>query len=346
MTQVILTANADSDDLAMREVRQVDSAAHIRAELAPGVLLVETASGFGALAAQWRTQPPIFVRHVCPVQVTLQLAVGREADLATVCQAVEAGLSARIDPKHPFSVQTRILAENFPLKPFDLNTPLADLIREKTGAPLDVRAPAQALSLVVARYADSIKAFLGVSAVADNLSDWAGGVRRFARMDEQVSRSEFKLLEALEVFGIDLPARGIALDLGAAPGGWTRTLRERSLYVTAIDPAELAPGLLNDKGIRYRRTTAENYLANDPDQFDMIVNDMRMDARDSARLMCAYVRVLRPGGFAIMTLKLPEHEREPFIDHAFNILHMAYTIAGARQLFHNRSEITVYLRPR
>jgi 23S rRNA (cytidine2498-2'-O)-methyltransferase len=345
MTQVILTANADSDDLAMREVRQVDSAARLRAELAPGVLLVETVSSFGTLAAQWRTRPPIFVRHVCPVQVTLQLA-GQEADLAALRQAVEAGLLAQIDPQRPFSVQTRILAENFPLKPFDLNTPLADLIREKTGAPLNVRAPAQVLSLVIARYDDSVKAFLGVSAVADNLSDWAGGVRRFARMDEQVSRSEFKLLEALEVFGIDLPVRGIALDLGAAPGGWTRTLRERGLYVTAIDPAELAPGLLNDKGIRYRRTTAENYLANAPDQFDVIVNDMRMDARAAARLMCAYARVLRPGGFVIMTLKLPEHEREPFIDHAFNILRMAYTIAGARQLFHNRSEITVYLQPR
>jgi len=45
-----------------------------------------------------------------------------------------------------------------------------------------------------------------------------------------------------------------------------------------------------------------------------------------------------------MTLKLPEQNRRPIIDHAFKLLQEVYTIAGARQLFHNRSEITVYLR--
>jgi hypothetical protein len=35
--------------------------------------------------------------------------------------------------------------------------------------------------------------------------------------------------------------------------------------------------------------------------------------------------------------------RETILDHTFAILRNAYTIAGARQLFHNRSEITVYL---
>ena len=44
-----------------------------------------------------------------------------------------------------------------------------------------------------------------------------------------------------------------------------------------------------------------------------------------------------------MTLKLPEEGRGPIIDYTFSILQAAYTIAGARQLFHNRSEITVYL---
>jgi 23S rRNA (cytidine2498-2'-O)-methyltransferase len=90
--------------------------------------------------------------------------------------------------------------------------------------------------------------------------------------------------------------------------------------------------------------TAEQYLADEPDQFDLIVNDMRMDARDSARMMVAYARQLYRHGLVIMTLKLPEQNRRPIIDHAFKLLQEAYTIVGARQLFHNRSEITVYLR--
>ena len=50
-------------------------------------------------------------------------------------------------------------------------------------------------------------------------------------------------------------------------------------------------------------------------------------------------------GLAIMTLKLPEARRMPILEHALDILRSAYTVAGARQLFHNRSEITLYLRP-
>ncbi|MEZ4734700.1 MAG: SAM-dependent methyltransferase [Caldilineaceae bacterium] len=169
-------------------------------------------------------------------------------------------------------------------------------------------------------------------------------MRRFAREPEQVSRAEFKLLEALEIFTITLPPRGVALDLGASPGGWTRVLRQHDQYVTAVDPGDLDPRVAADRGVRHKRMTAEQYLANEPDQFDLIVNDMRMDARDSARMMVAYAKQLYRHGLVIMTLKLPEENRRPILDHAFTILQQAYTLVGARQLFHNRSEITVYLR--
>lgn len=186
-------------------------------------------------------------------------------------------------------------------------------------------------------------AYLGLSLAAYNLSDWAGGVRRFAREAGKISRAEFKFLEALETFRIDLPPRGIALDLGAAPGGWTRVLRQRAQYVTAVDPAHLHPSLQNDKNVRHKQMTAEAYLAENPDTFDLIVNDMRLDARDSARMMVSYVPYLYPHGQAILTLKLPQDNRARIIDHSFNILRQAYQIVNARQLFHNRSEITIHL---
>ena len=50
-------------------------------------------------------------------------------------------------------------------------------------------------------------------------------MRRFAREEGQVSRAEFKLLEAIELFGVAVREHGVALDLGASPGGWTRVLR-------------------------------------------------------------------------------------------------------------------------
>ncbi|MCP4418841.1 MAG: 50S rRNA methyltransferase, partial [Chloroflexi bacterium] len=241
----------------------------------------------------------------------------------------------------PFSVQTRVLGK-LPHKPYDINKPLSDRLSAASGAPLDVRAPFQILSVVLA----DDKAYLGLSLATNNLSDWAGGVRRFAREAKQISRAEFKLLEALEAFKIELPPRGRALDLGAAPGGWTRVLRQKEQYVTAVDPAWLHPSLQTDKNVRHLRLTAEEYLKDDPDRYDVIINDMRLDARDSARLMVAYGRYLYPHGLAIITLKLPEKNYQPALDHALNILRRAYTIAGAKQLFHNRSEVTVYLKPK
>ena len=114
--------------------------------------------------------------------------------------------------------------------------------------------------------------------------------------------------------------------------------------MTAVDPAWLHPTLQKDKNVRHLRQTAEEYLQDDPDSYDVIVNDMRLDARDSARFMMGYGRYLYPHGTALITLKLPEANHESALDHALNILQQGYTVAGARQLFHNRSEVTVYLK--
>jgi 23S rRNA (cytidine2498-2'-O)-methyltransferase len=360
---LVLTCDEGALDLAEQELQRASAHSQVVAHLAPGVLLVEAQQPFGELAAAWHKTQPIFIRHICPVQQVVALwdSPGDPDELAeAIGGAAPGALLHFLPPEQRFSVQTRLFGE-LPYKPFDVNQAVSQALIEKTGATLDVRAPEQILSIVCAALAPTVVERLprelqpgphaalvglaGLSTPQQNLSDWAGGARRFAREEGQVSRSEFKLLEAFEVFGIELPPRGVALDLGASPGGWTRILRQRDQYVTAVDPGALDERVAADGGVRHKRMTAEDYLHDEPDQFDLIVNDMRMDARDSARLMVAYARQLYPHGTAIMTLKLPETRRLPVLEHAFDLLRGAYTIAGARQLFHNRSEITVYLRP-
>lgn len=331
---LIATANPAFAAAALAELRQ--AGAETVEALAPGIWAVKTAGDFVALAEQWRRQPPIFVRHICPVQQVMPLVNG----VAELVETAVTTFTHLLEPAWPFSVQTRVLAGG--AKPYDINKPLSAQLAAASGTQLNVRQPVQILSVVLTQQV----AYLGLSLAAHNLSDWAGGVRRFAREPGQISRAEFKLLEALEIFNIELPPRGRALDLGAAPGGWTRVLRQKEQYVTAVDPAWLHRSLQTDKNVRHLRQTAEEYLLNDPDHYDLIVNDMRLDARDSARLMVGYGRCLYPHGFALITLKLPEKMYESALDHALNILRQSYTIAGARQLFHNRSEVTVYLKPK
>lgn len=345
---LILTCDEDFVDLASEELYATEPDAQMVATLADGVLALSVPAGFLALAERWRKRPPIFTRHICPVDLVVPLR-GTRDDLFIVRDAAKQ-LADALDPDLPFSVQSRIFGE-LPYKPFDLNQMVSEALQKLSSAALDVRAPQQVISVVIgnapalqttARTPNS--AFLGHSLTLHNLSDWAGGMRRFAREAGQVSRAEFKLLEALELFKIELPPNGVALDLGASPGGWTRVLRQHGQYVTAVDPGDLDPRIASDKNVRHLRITAEEYLNNEPDSFDVIVNDMRMDARDSARLMVAFTRQLYAQGLALMTLKLPEQKRKPAIEHSLSILQKGYEIIGVRQLFHNRSEITVAMR--
>ena len=337
---LILTADPSCADLALEELRRVCPEAQVVARPEPGVLGCSVEEGFDGVATRWQAEPPVFTRHVCPVEREVAVTGYADADLAALEQAALAVCAGRLAGDLPFSVQTRIFGA-VALKPFDVNTRLAPALTAASGAPLDVRNPRLVVSVVLA----GARGWLGLSRVEQNLSNWAGGARRFAREDGQVSRSEFKLLEALEVFRLELPKSGVALDLGAAPGGWTRVLRRAGLNVVAVDPAELHPSLTADSGVRHERLTAERYLYGaHPARFDCIVNDMRQDARDSARTMATFGPLLAPEGVALMTCKLPHQNHLATLQQALAILSRAYQVAGARHLFHNRSEVTVCLR--
>lgn len=362
MPQLLLTADPDFDQLALHEFRRDSHNGQPLAELAPGVWLLDCDEGFWGLAEAWIDEPPVFARHICPVDRAVPL-IATPKDAARLSDAAVAEYTDLLDPEVSFSVQSRILAD-LPYKPFDLNRALSAALADATGTPLDVREPFQILSIVCADVptetvpllpvapsaGGSVQgtqfAFLGLSLASHNLSDWAGGVRRFRREKGQISRAEFKLLEALDTFNIDLPAGGVVLDLGAAPGGWTRVLRQKEQYVTAVDPAALHPRLAQDRGVRHKRMTAGEYLREGPDTFDFLVNDMRMNAQESARLMNDFAPFLYSHGEALMTVKLPQSDRARLavLEETCALLARRYRILRQRQLFHNRSEVTLYLQ--
>jgi 23S rRNA (cytidine2498-2'-O)-methyltransferase len=185
-------------------------------------------------------------------------------------------------------------------------------------------------------------AYLGVSWANQNLSPWAGG--QIPITEEVSNRAGYKLLEALEMFSIRLRQGDHALDLGAAPGAWTTLLRRRGLRVTAVAPAPLYPWLAFDAEVIHQPVRAEEFLGRCQTTFDLIVNDMMLDAQDSAHLMVNYAPHLRREGIAIMTVKLRERNRQRIMDHSFRILRKAYKIIQVRQLVSNRNEVTLFLR--
>lgn len=338
---VILSAAPASEAAAAAELRRAAAEADVVRRLEPGALLAAVHNPMQTLLPAWQKAPPIWVRHIHPVQAVSPLLAG-EAGLSRLEEAVRP-LAALLDGRLPFSVQSRLVgAGPWPQARFDMNQRLSALLQAISGAPLDVRAPAQVLSLT----ATAERAYLGISPVRLNLSAWAGGQVRFIREEgEQISRSEFKLLEALEVFGLNLPTTGAALDLGAAPGGWTRILRRTGLEVVAVDPADLDARVLNLPGVRHVRALVQDFNPG-KQRFAVIANDLRMDGLVSAQVMVRAAAWLQTGGLGLITLKLPEQRAEEVVQRSLDMLRTGYRVLAARQLFHNRQEITVALTTR
>jgi len=191
-------------------------------------------------------------------------------------------------------------------------------------------------------------AHLCLTPVADALSDWPGGRVRLGRPPDLVSRAELKLDELLKLVPGLLEGASDAVDLGASPGGWTRVLRRHGLRVVAVDPADLHPSVGADTGVTHVRTTAGRYFAElDPDvSFDVLVNDMRMDPATSTRLVVAAADRVRTGGAAVLTLKLDPRRAAAGVRASLRALAPLYEVVLARQLFHNKDEVTVAARRR
>ena len=345
---VIITAQPEFADAALSELQQLDKRLTLVEQLAPGVLLCATPQ-VEQLMHSAAEQHPVFARHLAPVQSIVQLT-NTEQDIGTLAVTLaELPSFAQLERGQYFAVQTRLLqSDEYTVKRAytsgQVNRLLAEAISEETGATESIKKPRIVVSLLCV--AD--KGYLGISTVHENLSDWPGGARHYAQTDEQISRAEFKLLEALEVFGVQLPAQGRALDLGAAPGGWTRLLLEAGLQVVAVDPANLDPRLKDLPRLVHYRGYAEDYLddaVKKHSKFDIIVNDMRMDAREAARLLGQASQCLRPDGFIVSVFKLPHetYDIHPLatLREALKTLDRYYSIVHARQLFHNRQEVTV-----
>ncbi len=197
--------------------------------------------------------------------------------------------------------------------------------------------------LIISVFAAKDHIYVGVTHPAENLSDWNGGAVRFQREEGQISRAKFKLLEAESVFGIDFAAFREALDIGAAPGGWTSFLLERGLKVTAVDPAKLHPDVLASPRLTHIRKNANSVKFRDH-QFDLMVCDMSWSPKLTAKMVSELLYALVPGGTAVVTVKLLNKKPMALIQEVIGTFQEArLQVQRAKQLFHNRDEITLYM---
>jgi len=179
---------------------------------------------------------------------------------------------------------------------------------------------------------------------------WPNGIPRLKFPRGAPSRSTLKLEEALLVL-LDANEREkwlkpgmTAVDLGAAPGGWTWQLARRSIRTIAIDNGPLDAALIESGLVDHRRV--DGFAFQPQRAVDWMVCDMVEQPRRVAELVARWL-ARRWCRRAIFNLKLPMKKRYDEVELCFSILREAAgtkpgsLVLRAKQLYHDREEITV-----
>lgn len=222
--------------------------------------------------------------------------------------------------------------------PFRRATARAGLLQKAPGAPR-----------FHVFFLGSSAAYIGYSRPG-NASPWLSGIPRLKFPRGAPSRSTLKLDEAFLTF-LENPERLLqpgmtAVDLGAAPGGWTWQLVRRHIRTTAVDNGNLDPALLESGLVTHLRTDGFRYRPAKP--VDWLVCDMIEKPARIARLVADWAA----DGFcrrAIFNLKLPMHKRYEEVQRCRELMEERLARGPCRyrlrfrQLYHDREEITGYL---
>lgn len=272
---------------------------------------------------------PIFIRHLFPIMEEIENEIDLEEKLLHFC-------FAHIDFEQPFSLQFRSPQELRETTNKIGQKLIIDL--ESSGYSHKKKETEQIISL----YLGKEKGYVGYSQARENLSAWNGGEVHLSPKGT-ISRAELKLEEVFlnneELFRDSK----MALDLGAAPGGWTHYLLNNGYKVTAVDPAKMSPTVQTKQMKHYKMTTQQFIREVTLKEYDLIVNDMKMDIWESIPIMLTFSSYLTDEGIGIITLKLPKHIRFHKIKKSLDELSKGFRVLKTKQLFHNRSEITVIL---
>jgi 23S rRNA (cytidine2498-2'-O)-methyltransferase len=233
-----------------------------------------------------------------------------------------------------------------------LQSPLAESLRNRgilaaTGTR-DDGLSADAGTNLHAFLVDGAHAYVGAS-MSPWASPWPMGIPRLRMPGSAPSRSTLKLAEAIVTFLGDRDAALLrpgmrAVDLGAAPGGWTWQLAHRGLRVTAIDNGALKGSVRDDPLVTHLRADGLRYVPKR--SVDWMTCDI---VEQPARIAALVARWIGEGHarHAIFNLKLPMKKRYEEVERCSAIirtgLERARHAIALRQLYHDREEVTGYV---
>jgi 23S rRNA (cytidine2498-2'-O)-methyltransferase len=323
------------------DLRRAAARADHEVDVAPGdAHVVATFNGDVAWQRSLEAAPPIFARSVFVGAGPFALLHGgrRRADRVTPLLAAIADTARPpwrgVWIEYPDSNEGKQLS--------GLSRALSACVEREIRASL-VDAASKRLHVFLP---DGATAWIGESAARDN--DWPMGIARLRMPPGAPSRSTLKLAEAFDVFLAgrerELLRPGMrAVDLGAAPGGWTWQLVQRGIAVTAVDNGPIDRRLVEDRLVTHVRDDAFRWRPRRP--VDWLVCDVVEQPIRVAELVARWIAD-GDATHAIFNLKLPMKKRYDEVRRCMG--RIAEIVSGrhvlaVRQLYHDREEVTGYL---
>lgn len=181
-------------------------------------------------------------------------------------------------------------------------------------------------------------------------------IRHYNHSRSRISRAEMKIEEAFDRFNIK--KKGIAIDLGAAPGGWSCFLAKKGFSVIAIDNAELDIKRIREAGIiaekynegsklkkgtilHYKMGFSEAYSKLKSTKADLIADDMNINPKESAAAVLMYSSLLKKNSVCILTVKSVTKNIPKHVASVRKALLGEFAIKRIAVLPSNRQELTL-----
>ena len=203
-------------------------------------------------------------------------------------------------------------------------------------------------------FVESNSCFLGYSFNKNHSSQFMG-ITRLRFPSDAPSRSTLKLEEAIHTFipknqQNDRLREGMCgVDLGACPGGWSYQLVKRGVYVYGVDHGQIADSLLSTGLIEHCPEDGFHFKPPRRTPITWLVCDMVEKPKRITTLMAKWI-VNRWCREVIFNLKLPMKKRYQEVQECIDILEKELKLnqfkykIQAKQLYHDREEVTVHVQ--
>jgi 23S rRNA (cytidine2498-2'-O)-methyltransferase len=175
---------------------------------------------------------------------------------------------------------------------------------------------------------------------------WPGGVPSVVLPEHAVSRAYLKIEEAIRWSGFRLRKGQRCAEIGCSPGGASQALLDRGLKVMGIDPAAVAPALLENSNFTHVCKRGAEVRRREFRNVDWLTADINVAPQytlDTVAAIVTHPTVAIRG--LLLTLKLLEWELAAEIPaYLDRVRSWGYEHVAARQLAYNRQEICVAAR--